>query len=277
MKTIAFTREISDSIERCELTHLDRLPIDLPRARAQHVAFENALRELGCEVRRIPDAHNLPDAVFVQDAVLVFDELAVLARPGAVSRRPEVESVGVEIGRLRPIARIVAPGTLDGGDVLVLGRNVFVGQTPRTNRVGVEQLAALLKPHCYTVTPVPVIGCLHLQTAVTAVAEDVILANRDWVDPTIFGKVEILDVAPGEPFAANVLRVGNSIVFPNIFPLTQAVLESRGLRVVPVDLSELAKAEAGVTCCCVLVPPLSAASACHKTLQSDPPFQGNPL
>ena len=257
MKTIALTREISDSIDRCELTHLQRLPIDLPRARSQHVVFEKILRKLGCEVQRIPEAHDLPDAVFVQDAALVFDEIAVLARPGAASRRPEVASLEEAIGPMRPIGRICAPGTLDGGDVAVIGRKVYVGLTPRTNREGAEQLAALLRPHGYSVEQVAVMGCLHLQTAVMPVADDTILVNRRWVDPGLFGEVECIDIDPDEPFAANALRVGRALVYPNTFPKTQAALEARGLRVVPVDLSELAKAEAGVTCCCILVPPLS--------------------
>jgi len=257
MKSIALTREISDSIDRCELTHLHRLPIDLAKARAQHVVFEQILRELGCEVRRIQEAHDLPDAVFVQDAALVFDEIAVLARPGAESRRPEVAYLGEAISPLRPIGRIDHPGTLDGGDVVVMGKNVFVGQTPRTNREGAEQLAAILRPHGYSVESVPVTGCLHLQTAVTPVADDLILVNHRWVDPGLFGDISCIDVSPDEPFAANALRVGRTLVYPNTFPKTQSLLEARGLHVVPVDLSELAKAEAGVTCCCILVPPLS--------------------
>ena len=251
---IAFTRDVSPSIVRCELTHLSRAPIDLDRARAQHRAYEAAITSLGAPVRRLPDAPDLPDAVFVQDAALVFDEVAVIARPGAASRRAETESVAAALRPFRPLRFIESPGTLDGGDVAVLGRSVFVGQTARTSGAGARQLATILSPFGYTVTPVAPTGCLHLQTAVTRVADRVILVNREWVDPVVFGDVEVIDVDPAEPFAANALRVGDALIYPDNFPRTRARLEARGLRVVPVDVSELAKAEAGVTCGCLLVP-----------------------
>jgi dimethylargininase len=250
---IAFTREVSPAIERCELTHLARVPIDLERARAQHRAFERTLAELGCTVRRLPPAPDLADAVFVQDAAFVFDEVAVLARPGAPSRRAEVESVALALKEFRPLGSIEPPGTLDGGDVIRLGREVYVGQTARTNADGVQQLAAILRPFGYTVRPVPVTGCLHLQTAVTPVAERTLLVNRDWVDPSQFGSVEVIDVDPAEPFAANALRLREAIVYPTGFPGTQARLAAHGVRVVTVDLAELGKAEAGVTCCSLIV------------------------
>jgi dimethylargininase len=251
---IAFTREVSSSVVRCELTHLGRVPIDLEQARRQHRAYEAALASLGCAVRRLPDADELPDAVFVQDAALVFDEVAIIARPGAASRRAETTSVADALQPLRPLHWIDAPGTLDGGDVVCLGRNIFVGQTARTNADGARQLADILRPFGYTVRAVTPRSCLHLQTAVTPVADGVLLVNRDWVDPSVFGDVEIIDVDPDEPFAANALRVGAAIVFPASFLKTRARLEAHGLRVVPVDVSELAKAEAGVTCCVLLVP-----------------------
>jgi len=251
---LAFTREVSPSIIRCELTHLDRAPIDLDRARALHREYEAALASLGCIVRRLPEVPELPDAVFVQDAAVVFDEVAVITRPGAASRRAETESVAAALKPLRPLRFIEPPGTLDGGDVVALGRSVFVGQTARTNADGSRQLAAALTPFGYTVTRVGVTGCLHLQTAVTPVADRVILVNRRWVDPAVFGDVKVIDVDPAEPFAANALRVGDGLVYPDNFPRTRARLEARGFTVVPVDVTELAKAEAGVTCCCLLVP-----------------------
>jgi dimethylargininase len=250
---IAFTREVSPAIERCELTHLARVPIDLDRARAQHRAFERTLADLGCEVRRLPPAPDLPDAVFVQDAAFVFDEVAVLARPGAASRRAELESVAVALKEYRPLRSIEPPGTLDGGDVIRLGRDVYVGRTARTNEEGVRQLAAILGPSGYAVHPVPVAGCLHLQTAVTSVGEQVLLANRNWVDPGLFGAVEVIEVDPREPFAANALRVGAAVVYPTGFQATRARLAAHGVPVVTVDVSELARAEAGVTCCCLIL------------------------
>jgi dimethylargininase len=253
-KTIAFTREVGPAIARCELTHLSRAPIDLQLARAQHAAFERVLASLGCDVRRLPPADDLPDAVFVQDTAIILDEVAILARPGAASRRPEVASVAEELASNRPLRWIEAPGTLDGGDIVRLGRDVFVGQTARTNADAVRQLQDWLQPLGYAVHAVRVTGCLHLQSAVTPIADRGLLVNRSWIDPTVFGDIEIIEVDPAEPYAANALRVKDTVVYPTGFPRTRARLVASELRVVDVDLSELAKAEAGVTCCCLLVP-----------------------
>ncbi|HEX3148988.1 MAG TPA: N(G),N(G)-dimethylarginine dimethylaminohydrolase [Gemmataceae bacterium] len=233
---------------------MGRTPIDLKRARRQHHAYEVALASLGCEVRRLPDADDLPDAVFVQDAALVFDEVAVIARPGAAARRPETASVAAALAPYGPLRFIEAPATLDGGDVVCIGKRIFVGQTARTNADGARQLADILTPFGYTVLPVAPTGCLHLQTAITPVADGVVLVNRAWVDPAVFGGVEIINVDPSEPLAANALRVGDALIFSDCFPKTRARLEARGLQIVSVDTTELAKAEAGVTCCCLLVP-----------------------
>jgi dimethylargininase len=251
---LALTREVSPAIDRCELTHLSRAPIDLGRARAQHAAFERVLVQLGFTIRRVPPAPELPDAVFVQDVALVFDEVAVMTRPGAESRRAEVTSVAATLEPLRPLRSIEPPATLDGGDVVCLGRSIYVGRTARTNEEGVRQLADLLRPLGYSVRSVMPTGCLHLQSAVTSVGDRVLLVNPEWIDRRLFGDVEVIAVDPAESFGANALRVGEEIVYPAAFPRTRARLEKRGLKVVTVDLSELAKAEAGVTCCCILVP-----------------------
>jgi dimethylargininase len=250
---IAFTREVSASIERCELTHLRRTKINLEVARRQHRAFEAALHSLGCEVRRIPEAPDLPDAVFVQDAAIVFDEVAIIARPGAESRRSETKAIAHVLAPFRTLRSIEPPGTLDGGDVICIGRNVYVGQTARTNRDGLRQLSEVLTPFGYTVRGVDVTGCLHLQTAVTPIDDNLLLVNPQWVDPIAFDGVNWIEVDPTEPFAANALRVGDAVLHPAHFPRTRERLESRGIRVVPVEMSELAKAEAGVTCCCILI------------------------
>src|SRR5262245_40916219 len=251
---IAFTREVSPSVDRCELTHLARVPIDLERARLQHRAYEDALRQAGCRVHRLPDEPDLPDAVFVSDTAIVLDEVAAIARPGAASRRAETATVADALSRYRPLRRIEAPGTLDGGDVIRIGRTLYVGQSARTNAAGIRQLATLLRSFDYAIQPVPFAGCLHLQTAVTPVAARTLLVNRAWVDPAAFADVELIDVDPAEPFGANALWVGNLVLYPADCPRTRPRLEARGITVVPVDMTELAKAEAGVTCCCLLVP-----------------------
>jgi dimethylargininase len=250
---IALTREVSSKIGRCELTHLSRESIDVDRARMQHRQFEESLADLGCELRRLPPAPELPDSVFVQDVCVVFAEFAVIARPGAESRRPETQSVANALKAFRALCFIDPPGTLDGGDVLCLGKRVFVGESSRTNRAAIDQLRSLLAPHGYTVTPVNPIGCLHLQTAATPVGPDTLLVNRSWIEPALFGDVTIIDIDPSEPMGANALLVNNAVVYPAAFPRTRKRLEDHGLRVKTVDVSELAKAEGGVTCCCVIL------------------------
>jgi dimethylargininase len=245
----AITREVSPAIGSCELTHLQREPIDVPRARSQHHAYEEALAAAGCHVERLAAEPALPDSVFVEDAAVVTDELAVVTRPGAVSRRPETPSVARALAPFRRLAHIEGPATLDGGDVIRLGRRLFVGRSGRTNDAGVDALRSLVSPLGYSVQAVPVSGCLHLKSAATAVAPDTLLLNPAWVAPASFGAVSLVEVDPAEPFAGNALWVGGAVLFPTAFPRTRARLEQRGLHVVTVDLSELAKAEGALTCC----------------------------
>jgi len=252
MTRIAITREVSPAIARCELTHLERVAIDLAAARAEHEAYERCLTALGCAVQRLPSDPELPDAVFVEDTAVVFEELAVITRPGAVSRRAEVPAVAEALAPYRRTAWIESPGTLDGGDVLRIGTRVLVGRSARSNAAGVAQLRAILDGYGYSVEEVGVDGCLHLKTAVTAVAADLLLANRQWVAAEALAGFDVVDVDPSEPFGANALRVGDAVVYSTAFPRTRERLEARGLRVEGVEAGELAKAEGGVTCCSLI-------------------------
>lgn len=250
---LALVRNVTDAITECELTHLAREPIDVARARQQHAAYEALLRTLGCAVEVIPAPNDQPDAVFIEDTALVFDELAVITRPGASSRRAEVGPVADRLARERALVRLEAPATLDGGDVFRSGKSVFAGETSRTNAAGIAALRAALAPHGYSVTAVPVTGCLHLKSAATEAAPGLVLVNPAWVDPAAFAGLETLPVDPAEPGAANVLRIGTAVVQDAAYPRTRAALERRGLQIHAVDLSELAKAEGAVTCCSLIV------------------------
>ena len=249
---IAVTRAVSPAIVDCELTHLARDPIDVAKAIAEHASYEDALRSLGATIVHAPPEPTLPDAVFVEDTALVFGETAVMARPGAPTRRQEVESMATVLREYRPLRQIQPPGTLDGGDVMVVGRTVYVGLSARTNREGIAQLEMLLSEWGYDVIPVPVKGCLHLKSAVTQVADELLLINDRWVSPECFGSMEMVSVAPDEPHAANALWINGSVIYPAHHPLTAERLKRAGLRVVPVPSAELAKAEGGVTCCSLL-------------------------
>jgi dimethylargininase len=249
---VAITREVSPSISRCELTCLPRKTIDVNLARRQHRQYEDCLARLGCAVQRLPAELELPDSVFVEDTCVVLDELAIIARPGADSRRRETQSIAEVLKPYRKLSFIEPPGTIDGGDVLSLGKSLFVGLSRRTNRAAIEQLLALLTPHAYTVKAANLTDCLHLKTAVTQVAAKTILVNRSWVEPSIFGDVAVIHVHPSEPWGANALLVHETVVYPAAYPETRKRLEKHGIRVDTVDVSELAKAEGGVTCCSVI-------------------------
>jgi dimethylargininase len=249
----ALTRDISPAIARCELTHLERTPIDIEIARRQHEAYERALSDLGCTVHRLAGGDDMPDSVFIEDTAVVFDELAIVMRPGAPSRRIETAAVAGALAHHRAVRHIEAPGTLDGGDVLVVSRRVFVGASSRTNGEGVDQIRRILTPFGYTVEAIAVHGCLHLKSAVSALDGGTLLINREWTDASRFAGFELIDVDPSEPFAANVLRIGDAVVCPREFPRTIGRLKRRGLYVHPVDAGELAKAEGGVTCCSLII------------------------
>ena len=236
----------------CELTHLERQAIDLDRARAQHRAYEDALARLGCHVESLPALDDLPDSVFVEDVAIVLDEIAIVTRPGAESRRPETAQIAPALSNYRRVTFIQGPGRLDGGDVLKLGRRIFVGRSGRSDENGIEQLRAVAWPYGYTVTAVPVSGCLHLKSAVTEVAPGVVLMNPAWVDAAVLGHASVIEIDPSEPYAANGLLVGGRLIYPVSFPRTRARLEAAGIAVEPVDVSELQKAEGAVTCCSLL-------------------------
>ena len=253
--TIAITREVSRAITHCELTHLERDSIDLAVARGQHASYCELLERLGCEVVRLPEEPELPDSVFVEDTALVFPELAVLTRPGASSRRPEVDTIARALEPHRRLARIDAPATLDGGDVLVIDRDVYVGLSARSTAQSVEALARVLAPHGYEVRGTAMRDCLHLKTAACAVGPNTVLVNPAWVEPADLGGRAVIEVDPSEPFGANAVLLEGTVIHPSAFPRTRARLEAEGIRVAPVDASELAKAEGGVTCCSLLVGP----------------------
>ena len=250
---IAITREVSPAIGRCELTHLPRQPIDAALAREQHHQYEACLSELGYAVLRLPAERDLPDSVFVEDTAVVLDELAVLTRPGAASRRGETASVGAALAPYRTLASIEPPAVLDGGDVLRVGGAVYVGLSSRTDEGGAAQLARMIEPLGYIVRRVTVSGCLHLKSAATAIAPETVLVNPAWVSPSDFAGLSVVEIDPSEPHAANALLAGDAVVYPAFFPRTRRRLEARGLRIVEVNLSELAKAEGAVTCCSLLV------------------------
>jgi dimethylargininase len=238
---------------------MEREAIDVDRARAQHAAYVALLRGAGAEVVILPALDEMADAVFVEDTAIVLDEMAIVAPMGAASRRAETAAIIDTLGAYRPVRALVAPATLDGGDVLHVGRALFVGQTPRTNRAALEQLSAILAPLGYAVMGVPVTKCLHFKSGCATLGPETVLVNPEWVSPRVFGDRHIVTIDPSEPWGANVLAIGEQLVIPASVPRTRNRVEralvdmGRAATVAAIDVSEFQKAEAGVTCMSILI------------------------
>ncbi len=269
---VAVVREPGDDLDRCALTHLERATIDVPRAREQHRAYRDALTKLGAAVVTLPPLAGFPDAVFVEDVAVVLDEIAVVTNPGAESRRGETESIVPLLGAWRDVVRMEADEPLDGGDVLRIGRRLYVGRSSRTDAAGVSALERLVAPHGYDVISVPVKGALHLKTAATALDEETLLVNPEWIEAEalhedgVFGTYRALTVPGSEPFAANTLALPGSVLVPEEHPRTASMLREHGFRIETTPYSELAKAEAGLTCASLIF------EALPRDENSDAPF-----
>ena len=248
----ALTHRPSPLLGECQLTFIDRQIIDIGRASAQHTAYCASLQAAGIQVQVLETSPDLPDSAFVEDCAVILDELAVLTRPGSPARQPEVERLAPFIAKLRPVVRIQPPATLDGGDVLKIGKNRYVGISTRTNSAGIAALGEIVQHHGYRVIPVPVHGSLHLKTACTALDDDTLLANPAWTDIARSTGLCILPVPEGEPWGANVLRIGARLLAQKAFQRTLEMLRVSGYAVEEIDCSEFLKAEAGLTCLSLL-------------------------
>jgi dimethylargininase len=248
----ALTRGLSPRIRDCELTFVDRVAIDVARAQKQHQTYQQLLRSLGIDVIEIPADHRCPDCCFIEDTSLILDEVAIITRPGSSARRREVKGVAPIVEKYRSTIRIQPPATLEGGDVLRVGRDLFVGLTTRTNRRGIEALRACVAHYGYRVFGVPVPGALHLKSVCTAVGDRVVIADSSRVDTAAFSYYTIIQVPPEEWMAANVLPINSKICMHSGFPRTIDLLHTLGLDICTVDISEFLKAEAGLTCMSLL-------------------------
>ncbi len=245
---VALVRRPDASIARCELTHVERRVIDFPKLEAQHLAYQQALRGMGLQVEQLPPLPGSPDGVFVEDAALVLDQLAIITRPGVSSRAHEADSARESLRPFRRNLRALSRGTLDGGDVLVAGKKLFVGLSTRTTSPAIEELAELTLPFGYQVIPVGVGGCLHLKTAVTYLGQNTLLANPGWADLSSFAGFRVIEVDPAEPFGANTLLANGKLLYSAEHPRTAARLSQEGFSFELNSISELLKAEAGLTC-----------------------------
>lgn len=250
--TKAITRKVSPAINNCELTHLARTPIDLELANLQHKQYEQCLIDLGCQVNSLPAELDLPDSVFVEDTAIVFDELAIITRPGAESRRKETLSIAQALSPYRQLHHIKEPATIDGGDVLVVAKQVFVGLSSRTNNLAITLMQQILSDYGYSVIGIPISSCLHLKSAVTFIGNNTLLVNPNLIDVENFRQYKIIEVDTEEPLAANSLIIDNTLIFPSNYPKTKAILQNNGFKVISLDVSEIIKAEGAVTCCSLI-------------------------
>jgi dimethylargininase len=254
---IAYTRAVSPRLADCETTQEGR--VDVAKAGEQHAAYEAALAAAGLDVRRLAPLDDFPDAVFVEDAALLLGEHAIVTRPGAASRAGETDSVAAGLAGAFTIHRLGA-GHLDGGDVLRVGPTLYVGLSSRTDKAGISALGDLAAPLGFRVVPVRVAGGLHLKSAATFAGPDgagapVLLHNPDWVSAALFADVAPVAVAAGEAYGGNVVRAGAILLAAADSPRTAAALAARGFDVVTLDISEMRKADAALTCMSLISAP----------------------
>jgi len=235
-----------------ELTHLDRVPVDPALALSQWEAYVGQFRSRGWDVIEVEPADEQPDGVFVEDAVVVFGDLAVLCRSGAESRRGEAPSVKAAAAASDlPVIAIDEPGTLDGGDVLKVGRTVYVGRSSRTNTAGIAQLRAAIEPHGWSVVDVPVTRVLHLKSGVTALPDGTVIGYPPLVDdPGSFDRFLGVPEAHG---TAVVVLDDSTVLMSADAPETAELFRARGLRVVTTPVTEFEKLEGCVTCLSVRI------------------------
>ena len=248
----ALTHEPSANLANCELTFVKQEKISNFKAQKQHLAYCEKLRNLGVNVITLLENAHLPDSVFVEDTAIVLDEIAIITAMGAKSREQEIDLISNKLSEFRPLAQIDSPATIEGGDILKIGKKIFVGHSTRTNKSGIKALGKIVADYDYEVIEVKVTGCLHLKTACATLDDSTVLINSDWVDRNVFNEFEQIEVPTEEPFAANILRVGETICMHEGFEKTKRIVENRAYQVETIDISEFLKAEAGLTCMSII-------------------------
>jgi dimethylargininase len=214
----------------------------------QHHAYRQALLSLGLDVIVLPAEPSYPDAYFVEDPAIITSKIAVITRPGAPSRQGEETTLEPFLEYYRPIAHIHPPGTVDGGDVLMVGEHFFIGLSDRTNTEGANQLAALLAGAGHSSEAIPVSAGLHLKSGVNIIGNNTLLVTKDLADYPSFAKFEKIILAVGEEDAANTLWINDTLLMPKGFPKTHTSLSRLGMRIIELDVSEVQKMDGGLTC-----------------------------
>jgi len=244
----AITRGVSRSIRECELTYRSREHIDYEKAASQLERYCQLLRKWDVDLLTMPANDTYPDGCFVQDTAIILDEVCVMASMGAEARRGEVSEVERMVSRFRSIQHIIAPATLDGGDVVQFGKRLFVGLSSRTNARGIAALSQIVELFGYTVVPVTVNGGLHLTTGCGIVNDETVLLNPRWLDASAFKGLRQLHVPEEEPWAANTIRVDNAVCLEEEAPRTVDLVQPHAGSIDTLDISEFRKAEGSLSC-----------------------------
>lgn len=248
----ALIRGMPSTFDRAIVSHGGRTP-DVALARDQHRAYRDQLAAAGYTIETIPADESCPDCVFIEDTAVIVGELAVISRPGAPEREPEVGPVSAFLRDRFTTTTIEAPGTLDGGDVMMLGETVYVGASKRTNSDGIRQLSAAAARQGRSLVVVPVSGVLHLKSAVLPVAHETVVVTPGTVDESLFAGLRIVHEPEHERLAFSALPLADGRVLTTASaPDTASLLESIGLVVTPIDVSEILAADGGLTCMSIL-------------------------
>jgi len=214
----------------------------------QHQAYRQALTSLGLDVIVLPAEPAYPDAYFVEDPAIITPTMAVITRPGAPSRQGEEVTLEPVLKQYRPVVHIDPPGTVDGGDILMVGDHFFIGLSERTNIAGAAQLAAFLSDSGYTFNTITVATGLHLKSGVNYVGKHTLLVTKSLSDQPAFAEYDKIILDEGEEYAANTLWVNDTLLIPNGFPKTKAKLSILGMNLIELDVSEVRKMDGGLTC-----------------------------
>ena len=254
MRPVVLVRGVAESYVRALVAAPPERPIDVARARAQHAEYVTALASLDVDVVALPADEACPDCCFVEDTAVVAAGAALLARPGAPSRRGEVPAVAAALAERCELVRMEAPATLDGGDCLRAGTTFYVGRSRRTNAEGIARLAAAFAPRGFRVVPVELpAGVLHLKSVCSPLGDDRVLVAELTIPPTTFAGLRAIVVPAAEAHAANAVVVGGGAVVAAGCPRTQSLVEAEGFVTLAVDTSEMRKADGALTCLSILI------------------------
>lgn len=252
MNFFAIVRGVPDSFQNCITTFHGKPEINIGLAKQQHREYSRTLSSLGLTVIRLRADNTLPDCCFTEDTAIVVDELAIITIPGAPGRIPETIVIEKELSAFKTIVHIKQPGTIDGGDVLKIGKTIFIGASARTNQEGIRQVATIVKPLGYGVVPVKIKDTLHLKSVCTYLGRGCILLAQGYFDDTAFSEYDKVVVPKEEEYCANCLVIKGNVLIPRGFPRTKELIGKNGFPVIELDMSEIEKAEGALTCLSVI-------------------------